>query len=81
MVAGLLLIIIGLVFIIYKGTSVFNSLTPFKSMLMWSYDIDKKLLDYPNKFIINIIGIVILALFIGFIVYILRKDRKIRKDI
>ena len=80
-IAGLLLIIIGLVFIIYNGTSVFNSLTPFKSMLMWSYNIDKSLLEYPNKFILNMIGIVILALFIGFIVYILRKDRRIRKDI
>ncbi len=75
MIAGLLLIIIGLVFIIYNGTSVFNSLTPFKSLLMFSYDIDKKLLEYPNKLIINIIGIVILALFIGFITYILRKKK------
>ena len=76
-IAGLLLIIIGLVFIIYNGTSVFNSLTPFKSMLMWSYDIDKRLLEYPNKLTLNIIGLVILILLIAFIIYNLKRKKAI----
>lgn len=75
-IAGILLFIIGLLFIIYGGTSIINSSSLFPSLIELTYNLENNLLNY-NKFVLNIIGAVILIMFLVFLYYVLKQKKHI----
>lgn len=75
LIAGLLLIASGLVFIIFNGTNVINSLDPLRTSV-YAYLFEEKLLEMPYA---SLIGLLMFASFISLLIYFLYKRNKIRQ--
>ncbi len=63
LISGILLILVGLAFIIYKGTSFVNSIDPFKTKQLF-YSLQRTII---SSNVVNIIGVIVLVLFIYFL--------------
>lgn len=71
-VAGILLIMSGLVFIIFNGTNIINTLDPLRTSV-YAYIFEDRLFEIPY---IDIIGMAAFALFALIVVYFLYKREK-----
>ena len=72
LIAGLLLIIVGIILLVYKGTAIINELDPFRSTTL-SYDLQRAL--FSLKYV-NIIGLVALAVFLILLYFFIKNKRK-----
>jgi cytochrome c-type biogenesis protein len=77
LISGVLLILIGLIFIIFKGTSVFNSLTLFSRLTQVSYELQRQL--FSIRFI-NIIGLIVLLSFFILLYIMLKNEIRGKKE-
>ena len=68
-IAGILLIVAGLTFIIFNGTNVINTFDPLRTSV-YAYIFEGKLFDIPY---INFIGLMVFALFVFIVGYFLYK--------
>lgn len=76
-IAGILLIASGLIFIIFNGTNVINTIDPLRTSV-YAYLFEEKLLEIPH---INLIGLLVFVLFISLVGYFLYKiSRNPRKS-
>lgn len=71
-IAGLLLIASGIVFIVFNGTSVINSLDPLRTTI-YAYIFEDRLFNIPY---INLIGLVLFAIFVSVVAYFLYWQEK-----
>lgn len=71
-IAGTLLIASGLIFIIFNGTNVINTLDPLRTSV-YAYIFEDRLFGIPY---INVIGLILLMSFVSFIGYFLHKRNK-----
>src|SRR3989338_2443952 len=71
-IAGILLIASGSVFIIFNGTNVINTLDPLRTSV-YAYLFEDKLFNIPY---INLIGLALLVLFVSFVGYFIHKRRQ-----
>ena len=64
MISGILFILLGIAFVIYKGTGFVNSIDPFRTKIYF-YEFQRVLLDYglPNVDLV-IVGIVLVLLYV-----------------
>ncbi len=76
LIAGLLLIATGILFIIFRGTSVINSSVFFGTAVGLFYDLQRKIIDVKY---INIVGAAALAVFILALWVFLRKSNRGRQ--
>ena len=75
-VAGILLIVSGLTFIIFNGTNVINTFDPLRTSV-YAYIFEGKLFDVPY---INLIGLLAFVLFVSLVVYFLYKRHAQRQN-
>lgn len=68
-IAGILLIASGMVFIIFNGTNVINTLDPLRTSV-YAYLFEERLLEIPY---INLIGLVLFVLFVSSVGYFVYK--------
>ena len=71
-IAGTLLIASGIIFIIFNGTSVINTLDPLRTSV-YAYIFEEKLFEIPH---INFIGLLAFILFVSFVGYFIYKRNK-----
>ena len=71
-IAGLLLIATGFIFIKFNGTSAINSLDPLRTSV-YAYMFEDKILHMPY---IDFIGMIALAIFVGIVAYFLFQKKK-----
>ncbi|HLG24194.1 MAG TPA: cytochrome c biogenesis CcdA family protein [Candidatus Nanoarchaeia archaeon] len=71
-IAGVLLIASGTVFIVFNGTSVINSLDPLRTSV-YAYIFEEKVFKIPNIDIIGLFALVLLAGLVGY--FILKKPK------
>ncbi len=71
LISGILLIFIGLIFIIFRGTSIVNQTITYTTTSI--YDAERGLASMPSA---NIIGIVIFLLFVGIVGWILFRKQQ-----
>jgi len=71
-IAGLLLIASGSIFIIFNGTNVINTLDPLRTQV-YAYIFEDRLFNIPY---INIIGLALFLLFVSFVGYFIHKRRQ-----
>jgi cytochrome c biogenesis protein CcdA len=69
LIAGLLFIFLGIIFILFGGTSFLIALNPFGS-LSFFYELQQKLIGMR---FLNLIGLIILVLLIIFLIKVMRK--------
>ena len=71
-IAGILLIISGSIFIIFNGTNIINTLDPLR-ISVYAYIFEDRLFGIPY---INLIGFILLALFVMLVGYFIYKRNK-----
>ena len=74
LLSGLLLIIIGIVFVIYRNTRIINGFDPFR-IKNYFFEFQRLLLE--NIFLFNVIGIIAFVIFAYFLLrFLKRRDKK-----
>ena len=77
---GLMFILLGLIFIFFKGTGVINQFQMF-GLKPYFYSLQNAILDNTQLIsVLNIAGFIFLAIFVFFLVYFLRKEMKNKAD-
>ena len=74
LLSGVLLIIIGIVFVIYRNTRIINGFDPFR-IKNYFFEFQRLLLE--NTFLFNVIGIIAFVIFAYFLLrFLKRRDKK-----
>ncbi len=72
LISGILFIFLGLIFVIYKGTFLTNTIDPFKTKLYF-YSLNDKLLVFGYA---NIVGVVVFIIFLFLLYWFIWRKRK-----
>ena len=75
-IAGLLLIILGIIYIIDRGTYLANTINPFNIKELFYLYNDKVFNSGINSVYGNIIGAVLIILVLFIIIYFIKRDKK-----